>query len=101
MNTTPSPQPCTWLVTGAAGFIGMHTCQRLLERGDAVIGIDNLNDYYDVDAQAGAPGAPAAASALQLPPARRGRPGRHGRLFARTRPSASSTWRRRPACAIR
>ena len=36
------------LVTGAAGFIGMHTCLRLLARGDQVIGVDNLNDYYDV-----------------------------------------------------
>ena len=36
------------LVTGAAGFIGMHTALRLLARGDDVIGIDNLNDYYDV-----------------------------------------------------
>ncbi|HEY3431626.1 MAG TPA: NAD-dependent epimerase [Rhodocyclaceae bacterium] len=36
------------LVTGAAGFIGMHVCERLLARGDTVIGIDNLNDYYDV-----------------------------------------------------
>jgi len=36
------------LVTGAAGFIGMHVCRRLLARGDAVIGLDNLNDYYDV-----------------------------------------------------
>lgn len=36
------------LVTGAAGFIGFHLCQRLLHRGDKVIGIDNLNDYYDV-----------------------------------------------------
>ncbi|HEY3298391.1 MAG TPA: NAD-dependent epimerase [Armatimonadota bacterium] len=35
------------LVTGAAGFIGFHTSKRLLERGDEVIGIDNLNDYYD------------------------------------------------------
>ena len=35
------------LVTGAAGFIGMHTALRLLERGDTVVGIDNLNDYYD------------------------------------------------------
>lgn len=35
------------LVTGAAGFIGMHVTQRLLERGDMVIGIDNINDYYD------------------------------------------------------
>lgn len=36
------------LVTGAAGFIGQKICQFLLERGDNVIGIDNLNDYYDV-----------------------------------------------------
>lgn len=36
------------LVTGAAGFIGMHTTLRLLARGDTVVGIDNLNDYYDV-----------------------------------------------------
>jgi len=36
------------LVTGAAGFIGFHTSRYLLERGDDVIGIDNLNDYYDV-----------------------------------------------------
>jgi len=34
------------LVTGAAGFIGMHTCMRLAARGDEVVGIDNLNDYY-------------------------------------------------------
>jgi len=36
------------LVTGAAGFIGYHVCKRLLERGDHVLGLDNLNDYYDV-----------------------------------------------------
>jgi UDP-glucuronate 4-epimerase len=36
------------LVTGAAGFIGMHTGLRLLARGDEVIGVDNLSDYYDV-----------------------------------------------------
>ena len=35
------------LVTGAAGFIGMHVSQLLLARGDSVVGIDNLNDYYD------------------------------------------------------
>lgn len=35
------------LVTGAAGFIGMHACLRLLERGHEVLGIDNLNAYYD------------------------------------------------------
>ena len=37
----------TILVTGAAGFIGFHTSQYLLGRGDTVIGVDNLNDYYD------------------------------------------------------
>lgn len=36
------------LVTGAAGFIGYHVCSHLLDRGDRVIGLDNLNDYYDV-----------------------------------------------------
>lgn len=35
------------LVTGAAGFIGMHVAKILLERGDEVVGVDNLNDYYD------------------------------------------------------
>lgn len=35
------------LLTGCAGFIGMHVAQILLARGDAVVGIDNLNDYYD------------------------------------------------------
>jgi UDP-glucuronate 4-epimerase len=36
------------LVTGAAGFIGMHVCDVLLARGETVVGIDNRNDYYDV-----------------------------------------------------
>ncbi|WP_043532148.1 NAD-dependent epimerase [Litchfieldella xinjiangensis] len=36
------------LVTGNAGFIGFHTAKRLLERGDSVVGFDNVNDYYDV-----------------------------------------------------
>jgi UDP-glucuronate 4-epimerase len=36
------------LVTGAAGFIGFHITRRLLDRGDVVIGVDNLNEYYDV-----------------------------------------------------
>jgi len=37
-----------YLVTGAAGFIGFHVSQSLLQRGERVIGLDNLNDYYDV-----------------------------------------------------
>ena len=44
MTTTMS----TTLVTGCAGFIGMHCAQRLLARGEHVVGIDNLNAYYDV-----------------------------------------------------
>ena len=42
-----SGRPLT-LVTGAAGFIGFHVARRLIDRGDQVIGLDNLNDYYDV-----------------------------------------------------
>ena len=34
-------------MTGAAGFIGFHLTLALLERGDEVVGVDNLNDYYD------------------------------------------------------
>ena len=37
-----------FLITGAAGFIGFHVSSRLLEAGHHVVGIDNLNDYYDV-----------------------------------------------------
>jgi len=41
------------LVTGAAGFIGYHLSKRLAKRGDSVIGIDNLNDYYDINLKYG------------------------------------------------
>jgi Nucleoside-diphosphate-sugar epimerases len=37
------------LITGAAGFIGFHLSRRLLESGDVIIGIDNLNSYYNVN----------------------------------------------------
>ena len=36
----------SYLVTGAAGFIGFHTCRKLLARGERVVGVDNINDYY-------------------------------------------------------
>ncbi len=38
----------SYLVTGSGGFIGYHLCKRLLEEGYEIIGIDNLNKYYDV-----------------------------------------------------
>lgn len=38
----------TTIVTGAAGFIGMYLCRALLERGEDIIGVDSLNDYYDI-----------------------------------------------------
>lgn len=46
-KTKPHSHPVI-LVTGAAGFVGYHVARRLLERGDHVLGLDNLNDYYDV-----------------------------------------------------
>ena len=46
--TTHKTQHSPILVTGVAGFIGFHTAARLLERGERVIGLDNVNDYYDV-----------------------------------------------------
>ncbi len=41
------------LVTGCAGFIGGHVCHKLLERGEEVIGLDNLNEYYDLSLKMG------------------------------------------------
>ena len=41
------------LVTGTAGFIGFHLAKKLLERENEVVGIDNINDYYDVNLKYG------------------------------------------------
>ena len=41
------------LLTGSAGFIGFHTALRLLARGDEVVGLDNINDYYDISVKYG------------------------------------------------
>ncbi|MDG1804023.1 NAD-dependent epimerase/dehydratase family protein, partial [Flavicella sp.] len=37
------------LITGAAGFIGFHLAKALLEKGHVIVGLDNINDYYDVN----------------------------------------------------
>jgi UDP-glucuronate 4-epimerase len=42
-------KPSNFLITGCAGFIGFHLCKRLLDDGNNVAGIDNINDYYDVN----------------------------------------------------
>lgn len=49
MNYKPVDSSKNYLVTGSAGFIGYYLSKRLLEQGCVVIGIDNLNDYYDVN----------------------------------------------------
>ena len=41
------------LVTGTAGFIGFHLAKKLLDRGDEVVGLDNINDYYNVNLKYG------------------------------------------------
>lgn len=49
MNDIPVDHTKTYLITGAAGFIGFYLSKRLLEQGNRVIGVDNINDYYDVN----------------------------------------------------
>jgi len=41
------------LITGTAGFIGFHLAKRYIKRGDEVFGLDNINDYYDVNLKYG------------------------------------------------
>jgi UDP-glucuronate 4-epimerase len=49
LNYKPLDPNKTYLVTGAAGFIGYYLSKRLLNKGCRVIGVDNINDYYDVN----------------------------------------------------
>jgi UDP-glucuronate 4-epimerase len=54
MDTVHTPSaPRKILVTGAAGFIGFHLSRRMLEQGHEVVGLDNLNDYYDINLKLG------------------------------------------------
>ena len=90
------------LVTGAAGFIGFHVARRLLDDGRDVVGLDNLNAYYDPTLKEARRAELAKVESLPLRQARSRRSRRHGR--ARSRSIAFPTWcisRHRPACAIR
>ena len=86
----PEARALRVLVTGAAGFIGFHVARALLARGDAVVGFDVVNDYYDPGAEGGAarssstaPRPSRARLALRARRSRRPRRGR-GRLRRRT-----------------
>ena len=107
------------LVTGIAGFIGFHFASRLLAEGHPVVGIDNLNDYYDVELKIRPPaparffggeddGLPARAKArLDRAGAGvlQGRPAGPGKGWPTFSPmksrSWSCTWPPRPACVTR
>jgi nucleoside-diphosphate-sugar epimerase len=89
------------LVTGAAGFIGMHVVQRLAARGDRVEGIDNLNAYYDPALKearlarlAGLPGFRFERMDVADGP-------RSTRCSRARSSTAWCTWPPRPACATR
>jgi UDP-glucuronate 4-epimerase len=49
MNYKPLDTTRTYLITGVAGFIGFSLSRKLLEQGCKVIGVDNINEYYDVN----------------------------------------------------
>ena len=49
LNNKPIDINKIYLITGTAGFIGFYLSKKLLEQGCSVIGIDNINDYYDVN----------------------------------------------------
>ena len=94
----------TVLLTGAAGFIGYHVAEALLARGERVVGVDNLNAYYDVrlkqarlarlDGRQGFEFHQADVADREVDP--RPRQAEHSDDRGR-----SFIWRRRPACGIR
>jgi hypothetical protein len=89
----------TVLLTGAAGFIGAYVARGLLARGDAVIGIDNFNDYYDPQLKHDR--VAALCRGLDLRTIDIADKTTVDALFARPRSRRSSTSPPRPACATR
>ena len=75
------------LVTGAAGFIGSHTAHRLLDRGDEVVGFDNVNDYYDPTLKEARLARLAARDGFRLVRGDLADRAAVERLFAETRPA--------------
>jgi len=89
------------ILTGAAGFIGMHVARRLLAQGRRVVGIDNLNDYYDPQLKRDRLATLAGDKAFECHQVDVADKPKIDALFDRHRPEQSSTSPRRQACATR
>ena len=90
------------LVTGAAGFIGFHVARRLLENGRTVVGLDNLNAYYDPKLKDARRAELAKFDGFRFVKLDLADRAGMAALFARASLSVTSCIsRRRPACAIR
>jgi UDP-glucuronate 4-epimerase len=87
------------LVTGAAGFIGSHLAERLLQRGDEVIGLDNFNDYYDPTRKRANERRLCRLPNFRMVEADMRDRQRMFDLFAEKSLTPWPTWRRWPACA--
>ena len=91
----------THLVTGTAGFIGFHLAVRLLERGEDVVGFDNVNDYYSVDLKRDRLAQLHDFDDFTFVEADLADAERVDELFGRTISSVSSTWPPKPASGTR
>ena len=90
------------LVTGCAGFIGFHVAQRLLREGKQVLGLDNMNTYYDVTLKCARLDAVEGPARISFRKGRSGRPGRGWSDSSQKNPStALFIWPRRREYATR
>ena len=94
--TRVASSPMKVLVTGAAGFIGSHVSRALLDRGDEVVGFDNLNDYYDPSLKEARLARLDGERPVRDGAGRPGRPGGRRRRLRPRAPSGSCTWPPRP-----